>query len=297
MDSFKIIYEPKGRAREYSPLAVNVYRGCLNACAYCYAPNVLHMDRAVFNSQVTEVPNLEERLEHDLNLLSEMEERGLETGRVLLCFTTDLFQPIVPEGMDDDFGLVVPRKVIALFNKYGIPYNILTKNPGMALKMHEEIDKNLAWIGTTIATYDKELEPNSEGVFERAGSLQELKEAGFTTWVSFEPWLDEAPVEYIETIVEYIETISLVTTPYIPDFVRVGKVSRFPSKMTTDEQWTEEADKLVDMMMDINLPFYIKEDLRPHLKKHAGLKSYKMEPFDGRSDGLDFLETVTEGNR
>ena len=27
-----VIYEPRGRAREYSPLAVNLYRGCSHGC-------------------------------------------------------------------------------------------------------------------------------------------------------------------------------------------------------------------------------------------------------------------------
>ena len=33
-----VIYEPKGRAREYSELACNLYRGCTHGCRYCYAP-------------------------------------------------------------------------------------------------------------------------------------------------------------------------------------------------------------------------------------------------------------------
>ena len=32
-----IIYEPAGKAREYSPLALNVYLGCSHKCEYCYA--------------------------------------------------------------------------------------------------------------------------------------------------------------------------------------------------------------------------------------------------------------------
>ena len=32
-----VIYEPKGRAREYSELACNLYRGCTHGCRYCYA--------------------------------------------------------------------------------------------------------------------------------------------------------------------------------------------------------------------------------------------------------------------
>jgi len=31
-----IIYEPKGAAREYAELALNVYRGCVHRCIYCY---------------------------------------------------------------------------------------------------------------------------------------------------------------------------------------------------------------------------------------------------------------------
>ena len=32
----KIIYTPQGRAREYSPLALNIYNGCDHRCSYCY---------------------------------------------------------------------------------------------------------------------------------------------------------------------------------------------------------------------------------------------------------------------
>jgi DNA repair photolyase len=34
MKSMRIIYEPKGRALEYAPLAVNLYRGCSHGCDY-----------------------------------------------------------------------------------------------------------------------------------------------------------------------------------------------------------------------------------------------------------------------
>ena len=36
-----IIYEPRGKAREYSELAVNLYTGCSHACRYCYCPAIL----------------------------------------------------------------------------------------------------------------------------------------------------------------------------------------------------------------------------------------------------------------
>ena len=33
-----VVYKPRGRAREYSELACNLYRGCTHGCRYCYAP-------------------------------------------------------------------------------------------------------------------------------------------------------------------------------------------------------------------------------------------------------------------
>jgi DNA repair photolyase len=36
-----LIYEPKGKAREYSPLALNVYSGgCDHGCDYCYCASI-----------------------------------------------------------------------------------------------------------------------------------------------------------------------------------------------------------------------------------------------------------------
>ena len=37
-----VIYEQKGRAREYAPLACNLYMGCTHGCKYCYAPGCMH---------------------------------------------------------------------------------------------------------------------------------------------------------------------------------------------------------------------------------------------------------------
>lgn len=47
-----VIYEPKGKAGEYSPLAVNLYRGCDHGCTYCYAPAATRTARETFSCPV-----------------------------------------------------------------------------------------------------------------------------------------------------------------------------------------------------------------------------------------------------
>ena len=34
----QVVYQPKGRALEYSELACNLYMGCTHGCKYCFAP-------------------------------------------------------------------------------------------------------------------------------------------------------------------------------------------------------------------------------------------------------------------
>jgi hypothetical protein len=44
------IYEPRGEAFEYGPVALNMYRGCGHACAYCDVPHAVHLTRAQFDA-------------------------------------------------------------------------------------------------------------------------------------------------------------------------------------------------------------------------------------------------------
>ena len=80
-----IIYEPKGAAREYAPLAVNLYRGCLHGCAYCYAPACLRMPADAFHEEAAVRPFAINRLEEDaVKLLSrKYEERRTADRRRL----------------------------------------------------------------------------------------------------------------------------------------------------------------------------------------------------------------------
>ena len=79
----KVIYEPKGRALEYSGLAANLYKGCYHGCRYCYAPGVLRMKPAVFHFQPGLRSGVMEQLEKDAVRMSG------DMRMVLLSFTAD----------------------------------------------------------------------------------------------------------------------------------------------------------------------------------------------------------------
>ena len=86
----KVIYEPAGKAREYSPLAVNLYRGCGHKCEYCYAPRILRMSTEGFHNPTQRKKDLIKKIEADVKELS---QKGC-TDPILLCFTCDPYQPI-----------------------------------------------------------------------------------------------------------------------------------------------------------------------------------------------------------
>lgn len=75
----KPIYEPRGRAREYGELAVNIYTGCNHGCSYCYAPAVLHRGREEF-AEVRPRPGIVEEVRRQL-------EREKISGKTIFQWT------------------------------------------------------------------------------------------------------------------------------------------------------------------------------------------------------------------
>jgi DNA repair photolyase len=55
------IYEPAGRAREYSPLALNHFKGCEHGCLYCYVTHMMvRFNSKYVHSNVNSEPNYKE---------------------------------------------------------------------------------------------------------------------------------------------------------------------------------------------------------------------------------------------
>ena len=89
-----VIYEPKGRAREYAPLACNLYMGCTHGCKYCYAPACMHKKLEEWHQAArARGENVLVLFERDCVRLAK-ERADDATRRVLFCFLSDPYQPL-----------------------------------------------------------------------------------------------------------------------------------------------------------------------------------------------------------
>jgi DNA repair photolyase len=182
------IYEPKGAAREYAPLAVNLYRGCTHGCRYCYVPAILRMDREEFHARAAPRGVLVQ-LQRDAKRLYEAGDKR----RVHLCFTCDPFPP----GNGS-----TTREALRILGTWWTPVSLLTKAGASALHGLDVLTGMDAHLGTSLVWSDderrKEWEPGAAPVDDRLELLRQAKLRGIPTWASVEPVID--PVEALKAI-------------------------------------------------------------------------------------------------
>lgn len=239
------IYEPAGRAREYSPLALNYFKGCDHKCLYCYVPNMLTR----FNSSY----------KHD-NVISNIDFNKLEISakkmqgckkQILLSFTGDPYCNI-EDGET--------RKVLEILNKYEHKVAILTKHPNKAIK---DIDLFLKFgnrfkIGSTL-TFDNEKdskhwESGAALPNERIKALRYFSENGIMTWASFEPVIiPEQSLNLLNQVSKFI------------DHVKIGKINNYKG-IDKNIDWAKFIFESVRICRNSNLKFYIKNDLAKYNK-------------------------------
>ena len=58
VEAVQTIYEPKGKAKEYADLALNIYEGCSHGCKYCSVPLILKKNRVDFHACVKPRANI-----------------------------------------------------------------------------------------------------------------------------------------------------------------------------------------------------------------------------------------------
>lgn len=224
------IYEPKGAAKEYGDLALNIYTGCPHRCDYCFAPQVLHRDREQFHSVVEPRPNIVEETRKQV-------ERENITGKLIhMCFTCDPY----PTGYDSS----ATREIIKILKEHGNHVQILTKGDGS--RDFDLLDGE-DWYGVTM--------DGSEKFHDFEGKLTDLYEAkmlGIKTWISFEPVVDA------KIVLKMIEATSDAA-----DKIKIGKLNYHPSKIN----WKEFGYEAEALCKTLGLDYYIKDSLRREMEK------------------------------
>ena len=234
----KPIYEPKGKAKEYGDLALNIYTGCPHHCQYCYAPGMLHKPREAFHSIVEPRSGIVEETRKQL-------EKEKITGKLIfLCFVCDPY----PTGQDTS----TTREIIHLLKEHGNHVQILTKGDGR--RDFDLLDGD-DWYGVTLSCDTKlarEREPNAASPWTRLMCLQAAKERGIRTWVSFEPVLDE---QYVLSTLDCYHSLF--------DKVKIGKLNYYPS----DIDWGVFGRTAEQVCKNRHIDYYIKDSLRAEMEK------------------------------
>jgi len=231
----KPIYEPKGRAKEYGDLALNIYIGCPHRCFYCFAPSVLHRDKEKFHSEVRPRENIVEETRKQL-------EKEQITGKLIhLCFTCDPY----PTGYDN----WTTREIIKLLKGYGNHVQILTKGDGT--RDFDLLDEN-DWYGITVSEGEETDEPGARASAKRLIDLCTAHSQGIKTWASFEPVLNAKKV--LNTIRYFGRYM---------DKVKIGKLNYYPS----DIDWKKFGHEAEALCQAMGLDYYIKDSLQAEMNK------------------------------
>jgi len=226
-----IIYEPRGRALEYSLLALNHYNGCEHGCSYCYA-----RDMAIRWGKSFAPASPREGVAAALR-----KEAPLFAGtdkRVLLSFSTDPYQPL-----NDRLG----RQVLSILREHNIPWQVLTKGGTRAVGDFDLYGPNDAFATTmTLLDLDESeaYEPLAARPENRIEAIGVAKSRGIETWVSLEPVLDPS------TSLAIIDR-----THEIVDLYKIGVLNHRSSR--TD--WRAFG------CVRYGVPYYVKDDLAKHL--------------------------------
>jgi DNA repair photolyase len=205
----KAIYNPSGKAGEYSYWACNFYKGCSNGCTYCYLKKGVLAHAMGGNKP--ELKKCFKSKDHALIIFqnelidnrSELQKHGL-----FFTFTSD---PLLEKTID----LTVKAIDICMANK--VPVKVLTKRADwlegyrtgnsyipFPSFVKDEYKSKIAF-GFTLTGHD-ELEPGASTNARRIDAMKQLKMAGFRTFASIEPIIDfNSSIKMIEETLPFCD--------------------------------------------------------------------------------------------
>jgi DNA repair photolyase len=178
--------------------ALNPYRGCAHACAYCYAPSVIRWE-GKWGDVVEAKINLPRVLSKELHTKKK--------GVVGLGTVTDPYQPAEKK-------YEITRRCLELLLMHDFPVCIQTKS-SLVLRDMDLLRQFLnIEVGVTLTVLDdsirQKLEPGASSVEERLQALKELSKNGIKTWVFLGPVMP-----YVTDVEALVDAISTVKPGYV----------------------------------------------------------------------------------
>lgn len=237
----KLIYEPQGKALEYSPLAANLYSGCAHGCRYCYAPSVMHQTRERFGASPASRKGVLKQLEKEARAMAG------DPRPVLLCFTSDPYQPIEEKEC-------ITRRAIGILGENRMQISVLTKNGPLARRDFDLFKKYDVNFGTTLLLTDEKMreewEPGAATLEARRRAIFEAHEAGIRTWVSMEPVLD--PQQALALLNGHLSKAV--------DVWKIGKLNHDAAREKAID-WKLFLGRMITRLWELGANYYIKDDL------------------------------------
>lgn len=238
-----VIYEPKGRALEYSELACNLYMGCSHGCRYCFAPGCMRTTLEKWQSDPHCRKNVIAEFEKDAKRLAGRNEQR----PILFSFLSDPYQPL--EAREH-----LTRQALEIVRHYGLKSKILTKGSAALIAEDLPLMKSAGTqLGITLSFSNdasrRHWEPDASSVAERIDILRRAHDSGIHTWVSMEPVI--IPGEALELLQDLCQYV---------DLWKIGKLNHFREiEMTVD--WKAFREQAIDILERQNAKYYIKKDL------------------------------------
>lgn len=158
------------------PWSLNPYMGCSHDCAYCYVPDVAHVERPKWGSYVIVKRNLPTILAHEM--------QRKERRTIFLSSATDPYQPVEATHL-------VTRRCLEVMRRHDWPLGVLTRNPlvkrdATLLRSFTDVE-----VGMSIPTLDddarKLIEPGAPNIEGRLRTLRALADEGISTFANMMP--------------------------------------------------------------------------------------------------------------
>jgi DNA repair photolyase len=162
-----------GRRSSADEYTINLYKGCTHNCSYCYAPSLVHDERA-WGSYVDAKINAPLVLEKELR---EIPEKKV----VFISSASDPYQPV-------EARYKLTRRCLQILQRHNFPVLVLTRSPFILRDL--DILRKFEWVrvGFSISSMSGEFfEPGVPKLEARISALRKLNEEDIKTWVSLAP--------------------------------------------------------------------------------------------------------------